>query len=184
MNLKLVSVTAAVLILGLTGCSSSATSLPSSSNPKRAILSTYDVSVTNENLLSQPRVSAYVAEVKSALPERYFTAPQAVGKNTDPLAIYYHPIKATLTGSGSLSGTDQYLGLLSDSGLDYPIDSLIPGTRLVVFLVADPAPRSDGLSESAPSWIGILGDDGTLRSLSPKDNVSISFESIRGSLGL
>ena len=171
-------------LLGLTACSSSASSQSQLVSPERTVLSPFRAEVNNENLLSQPRISSYLAEVKSVLPERYFVPPTEPGKNTESFAIYYTPVLVALSGSGSLNGTDQHLGLLSDSGWDYPIEQLTPGTQLVVFLVADPAPRSDGLSETAPSWVGYVDDAGMLHGLSPHDSVSLKFDDIRVNLGL
>ena len=173
-----------VTSFALAGCATSSSLPAQDGHPSRAVLSAYRMAVTNGNLLNQPRTSTYQAEVKAVLPERFFTPPKAPGKNTDSLAIYYHPVLVKLTGQGDLNGTDQYLGLLSDSGLDYPIENLVAGTKLVAFLVADPAPRSDGLSEAAPSWVGYVDDSGMLRSLNPHDSVSLSFAKVRDSLGL
>jgi hypothetical protein len=184
MNKLLKVSTVVFMLLSVAGCAETSDVGNNRENPDRAILSPYRSPVTNENLLDQPRVSAYMAEVKSVLPERFFTPPQNLGKNTDSIAIYYHPVFASLSGKDSLAGSDQYLGLLSDSGWDYPIDKLSAGMKLIVFLVADPAPRSDGLSESAPSWVGYLDNKNVLRGLSPHDSVSIDFEKIRSSLGL
>jgi hypothetical protein len=184
MNNKIRMIFAATSVLALAGCATTSSLPIQVGHPNRTILSTYRMAVTNETLLKQPRTSTYQAEVKSVLPERFFTPPKSPGKNTDSLAIYYHPVLVNLKGQGALNGTDQYLGLLSDSGLDYPIENLVVGTQLVAFLVADPAPRSDGLSEAAPSWVGYVDDAGMLRSLNPHDSVDISFENVRVALGL
>jgi hypothetical protein len=173
-----------ILMLGLVGCASVETPSPQTDHPQRANLAPYREDVNNDNLLVQPRTSVYEAEVLSLVPERHFMAPKTGIEGSDEMAIYYTPVKVKLTGSGKLSGSEQYLGLLTDSGLEYNLQKLTPGTKLVVFLVADPAPRSDGLAETAPSWIGILDDGGNLTSLSAHDSVNLVFDNIKATLGL
>ena len=174
----------ALVVFALTSCSAKTSPAPQTDKPDRATVHSFRQQVTNLNLLDQPRKSVYLAEVRGVIAERYFTAPMKGISGTGEIAIYYHPVLAKLTGEGSLNGTEQYLALASDSGLDYPISKLTAGTKLVVFLVADPAPRSDGLSETAPSWIGALDDQGTVRGLSPYDDVELRFEDVRAELGL
>ena len=174
----------ALLALMITACSTQTPPAPQSDKPDRAIMHSFRQQVTNQNLLDQPRKSVYLAEVRDVIAERYFTAPMKGISGTGEIAIYYHPVLAKLTGEGSLNGTEQYLALVSDSGLDYPISKLTSGTKLLVFLVADPTIRSDGLSETAPSWIGVLDDQGTVRGLSPQDDVELRFEDVRAELGL
>ena len=180
---KIVS-TAALLVLALSSCSAQTYPTQQSEKPDRALMQSFRQQVTNKNLLEQPRMSVYIAEVREVIAERYFTAPMKGVSGAGEIAIYYHPVLAKLSGEGSLNGTEQYLGLVSDSGLDYPISKLTAGTKLLVFLVADPAPRSDGLSETAPSWIGIIDEDGSVRGLSPHDDVELQLEDVRAELGL
>lgn len=182
-NYKFLSASALV-VFALTSCSAQTPPAPQSDKPDRAIMHSFRQQVTSQNLLDQPRKSAYLAEVRNVIAERYFTAPMKGIPGTGEIAIYYHPVLAKLTGEGSLNGTEQYLALVSDSGLDYPISKLTSGTKLLVFLVADPTIRSDGLSETAPSWIGVLDDQGTVRGLSPHDDVELRFEDVRAELGL